>query len=234
MRLKPWEAKLAGLQEEMSVPDASNGKSRSQDRQIFYQMDVEASQEAGKLVIQASQRQRRSSGQWGKIKPLKIRPGELDQIEHEDDRTFLSYLAGAIPERNNWSTQQAELRAAAHRFHLPYELGTLILPEMCRSGRLAVLGADDSGDQTLEWDGEEAWDLTVKVRKETDGSGWLVLGQLVREDEVLNLNEVPLVVPGWLCGDFGFHRSTAGFRRFAVAEPAVIRTRAENSNQRPA
>ena len=196
VRLKPWEAKLAGLQDEMSVPEASNGKSRSQDRQIFYQMDVEASQEAGKLVIQASQRQRRSSGQWGKIKPLKIRPGELDQIEHEDDRTFLSYLAGAIPERNNWSTQQAELRAAAHRFHMPYELGTLILPEMCRSGRLAVLGADDSGNQTLEWDDDLAWDLTVKVKKEADGSGWLVLGQLVRGDEVLNLNEVPLVVPG--------------------------------------
>ena len=99
-------------------------------------MDLEASKEAGKLVIQASQRQRRAGGQWGKIKPLKVRPGELDHIEHEDDRTFLSYLAGAIPERNNWTTQQAELRTSAHRFYVPFELGQLVLPDMCRIRRL--------------------------------------------------------------------------------------------------
>lgn len=195
-RLAPWEAKLAGLREEMSAPTSSGKNAQTQDRQIFYEIDFEASKEADKLVVQASQRQRRSSGQWGKIKPLKIKPGELDQIEHEDDRVFLSYLAGAIPERNNWSTQQAELRAAAHRFHLPYELGTLILPDMCRSGRLAIGGADDKAAQTLEWDDESPWELTVRVRKNSDGSGWLVTGVLMREDESLELSDVPLVVSG--------------------------------------
>ncbi|MFM7924355.1 MAG: helicase SNF2, partial [Planctomycetaceae bacterium] len=119
---------------------------------IFYEVDIEASRESGKLVIQASQRQRRAGGQWGKIKPLKVRPGELDQIEHEDDRTFLSYLAGAIPERTNWSTQQAELRTSAHRFQVPWELGQLILPDMCRSSRLRILGSDEAGQQHLSWD----------------------------------------------------------------------------------
>lgn len=194
-RLKPWESRLNELGEEISA-EGKGGKSQSSDRQIYYQIDLEGSQEAGKLVIQASQRQRRSSGQWGKIKPLKIRPGELDQIEHEDDRIFLSYLAGAIPERNNWSTQQAELRAAAHRFHVPYELGRLILPEMCRSGRLTLLGADDSGEQTLEWDDGEPWELTVRVKRDTDIDGWSVSGQLIREEEALDLVDVPLAVAG--------------------------------------
>ena len=161
-------------------------------------------------MIQASQRQRRSSGQWGKIKPLKIRPGELDQIEHEDDRVFLSYLAGAIPERNNWSTQQAELRAAAHRFHLPYELGTLILPEMCRSGRLAIASEDEKARQMLEWDEGDPWDLTVKVKKNIDGSGWNVVGMLVRADESMELSEIPLVVPGGFVITSRFHCPPAG------------------------
>lgn len=194
-RLKPWESKLNELGEEITA-EGKGGKTQSSDRQIYYQIDLEASREAGKLVIQASQRQRRSSGQWGKIKPLKIRPGELDQIEHEDDRIFLSYLAGAIPERNNWSTQQAELRAAAHRFHVPYELGRLILPEMCQSGRLALLGADDSGDQRLEWDEGDPWELTVRVKRDTDIDGWSVTGQLIREEEALDLADVPLAVAG--------------------------------------
>ena len=195
-RLRPWEAKLAGLREEMASPTGGTKQTQGQDRQIFYEIDLEASKEGDKLVIQASQRQRRSSGQWGKVKPLKIRSGELDQIEHEDDRVFLSYLAGAIPERNNWSTQQAELRAAAHRFHLPYELGTLILPDMCRSGRLAIAGADDKAAQTLEWDDGSPWELTVKVKRNSDGSGWRVTGMLVRDEESLDLSEVPLAVPG--------------------------------------
>ena len=195
-RLRPWEAKIAGLREEMVAPTSSSKKTQSQERQIFYEIDLEASREAEKLVVQASQRQRRSSGQWGKVKPLKIRPGELDQIEHEDDRVFLSYLAGAIPERNNWSTQQAELRAAAHRFHMPYELGTLILPEMCQSGRLAIGGEDEKARQTLEWDEGNPWELTIRVKHNCDGSGWLVTGVLVRDDETIELSDAPLAVPG--------------------------------------
>lgn len=214
-RMRPWEARIAGLREEMSTPGSSSKKTQSQERQIFYEIDLEASREADKLVIQASQRQRRSSGQWGKVKPLKIRPGELDQIEHEDDRVFLSYLAGAIPERNNWSTQQAELRAATHRFHLPYELGTLILPEMCRSGRLTIAGADDKGRQSVEWDDAAPWELTIKVRKNCDGSGWLVTGVLVRGDETIELSEAPLVVPG---GFVITSDSIARLRDFGAAE----------------
>ncbi|MEP3478072.1 MAG: SNF2-related protein [Fuerstiella sp.] len=214
-RLKPWESKLAALREEMVAPTSGSKKTQSQERQIFYSIDLEGSREAGKLVIEASQRQRRSSGQWGKVKPLKIRPGELTEIEHEDDRVFLSYLAGAIPERNNWSTQQAELRAAAHRFHLPYELGTIILPEMCRSGRLTITEAEDKNSAPLEWDENASWDLTVKVKRASDASGWSVVGTLVRDDESLELSEVPLVVPGGFVVTTG---SIARLRDFGASE----------------
>ncbi|TWW12562.1 hypothetical protein E3A20_01100 [Planctomyces bekefii] len=193
---RPWEARLAELSGEMNGTPEARGGGDPEERQIFYEVDIEASRESGKLVIQASQRQRRAGGQWGKIKPLKIRPGELDQIEHEDDRTFLSYLAGAIPERTNWSTQQAELRTSAHRFQVPYELGQLILPDMCRSSRLRILGSDEAGQQHLSWDEGEPWELTIRVRRDTEAEGWKVSGLLVRNDETLELSEVPLVIPG--------------------------------------
>jgi len=193
---RPWEARLAELSGEMNGSPEARGGGDPEERQIFYEVDLEASRESGKLVIQASQRQRRAGGQWGKIKPLKVRPGELDQIEHEDDRTFLSYLAGAIPERTNWSTQQAELRTSAHRFQVPYELGQLILPDMCRSSRLRILGSDEAGQQHLSWDEGEPWELTIRVRRDTEAEGWKVSGLLVRNDETLELSEVPLVIPG--------------------------------------
>ncbi|MFN5074558.1 MAG: SNF2-related protein [Planctomyces sp.] len=193
---RPWEARLAELSGEMNGTPEARGSGAPEERQIFYEVDIEASRESGKLVIQASQRQRRAGGQWGKIKPLKIRPGELDQIEHVDDRTFLSYLAGAIPERTNWSTQQAELRTSAHRFQVPWELGQLILPDMCRSSRLRILGSDEAGQQHLSWDEGEPWELTIRVRRDTEAEGWKVSGLLVRNDETLELSEVPLVIPG--------------------------------------
>jgi SNF2 family DNA or RNA helicase len=194
--LRPWETRLLELSEDMTNPTDGRSKADAQERQIFYEIDIEGSREAGKLVIQASQRQRRAGGQWGKIKPLKVRPGELDHIELEDDRTFLSYLAGAVPERNNWSTQQAELRTSAHRFHVPFELGQLILPDMCRSRRLRVMGGDDAEEQLLDWEESDPWELTIRVRRDTEAEGWKVIGLLVRKDEAMELSDVPLVVPG--------------------------------------
>jgi superfamily II DNA or RNA helicase len=195
-QLRPWEARLAEMRDGMSGVMEGGRKGESEERQIFYEIDTAASRESGKLVIQASQRQRRAGGQWGKIKPLKVRPGELDHIDHEDDRTFLSYLAGAIPERTNWTTQQQELKTSAHRFYVPFELGLRILPDMCRSGRLRLLSADEAGTDLLTWDSGEPWELTIRVRRDTETAGWKVAGLLVRNEEVLELADVPLVVAG--------------------------------------
>ena len=47
----------------------------SDDVEDVYEIDVEQSRETGSLVVQTSQRQRRANGQWGKVKPLKIKNG---------------------------------------------------------------------------------------------------------------------------------------------------------------
>ena len=225
---RPWELRLASLSEDMNGAPDGRSKSDPEERQIFYEVDVEASRSTDRLVVQASQRQRRAGGQWGKIKPLKVRPGELDHIEHEDDRTFLSYLAGAIPERANWSTQQAELRTSAHRFQIPFELGQLLLPDMCRSRRLRILGSDEAGEQLLEWDVGEPWELTIRVRRDTDSEGWRVIGLLVRNEESLELADVPLVISGGfvvtsdsiaLLRDFG---APEWMRMLATGGPLII------------
>jgi SNF2 family DNA or RNA helicase len=194
--LRPWEQRLLELREDMVATPDGRRKSEPPERQIYYEVDLEASSEASRLVIQASQRQRRAGGQWGKIKPLKVRPGEMSQIEHEDDRTFLSYLAGAIPERTNWTNQQTELRSSAHRYYVPFDLAQRILPDMCRTGRLRLLGSDDGGQQTLTWDDGDPWELTIRVRRDTEQDGWRVAGLLTRGEETLQLDDVPLVVPG--------------------------------------
>src|SRR5690606_34710148 len=106
-----------------------------------------------------SQRQRRSNGQWGKLKPLKLRPGRLEEIEHADDRKILAFLAGGTPERTGWMAQQAEFQTSVFRYRVPYELCELILPLMAESGRLRYLDESEKEWSPLTWSSENPWRL---------------------------------------------------------------------------
>ena len=74
-RLREWESRLSELRKAMQGDDVSNSSaSAGRERQIFYEIDAVASEEAGLVIIQTSHRQRRSNGEWGKLKPLKLKP----------------------------------------------------------------------------------------------------------------------------------------------------------------
>ena len=42
----------------------------------------------------------------------------------------------------------------------------------------------------------DPWELTIRVRRDTESEGWKVAGLLIRGEEVMELADVPLVVPG--------------------------------------
>lgn len=195
-RLKPWESKLQELKGKMQTnePAAPNA---GREREIFYEIDVSESRSVGQLVIQTAQRQRRANGQWGKLKPLKLRPGKLDDVEHEDDSKILAYLSGGTPERTNWHAQQAEIQTSVFRYRVPFELSELILPLMCRTGRVRYLDSHETDQQTLEWDDGPAWELTMRVAP-ADDQEWKLEGLLTREGESMAASKAVLLVPGGL------------------------------------
>jgi superfamily II DNA or RNA helicase len=212
-RLRDWELKLGQLRAELS-PAARGETTTEREREIFFEIDLQESWNAGELVVQTSQRQRRTSGQWGKLKPLKLRPGRLDEIEHEDDRRILAYLVGGTPERSNWYAQQAEFQSSVSRYRLPYELSLLLLPMMCATERVRVLEGDEARGPALQWDDGPPWTLTVALRRDDADDTWRLSGELRRDKDVLSLADVPLVVPGGLVvaggrigrvDDFGAH-----------------------------
>ena len=81
---RDWEIKLGKLREDLHSGHSSNIDSE-RDSEIFYEIDIQASKQAEALIIQTSQRQRRANGEWGKLKPLKLRPGQFDHIVEEID-----------------------------------------------------------------------------------------------------------------------------------------------------
>jgi superfamily II DNA or RNA helicase len=198
--LRDWEVKLKELKTRM-VPTATSGEAgESREREIFYEVDVEESMKSEMLVIQTSQRQIRASGQWGKLKPLKVRPGKLEEIEAQDDRQILAYLIGGTPDRSGWFAQQAEFQSALFRYRLPFELCTLLLPLMCKTERLRFLGDEEKKTPHLTWDEGHAWTLCMALRsdKVEESEKWKLAGELRRGEEVLTLNDVRVIVPGGL------------------------------------
>ncbi len=209
--MREWEAKLHKLRTEMDAGGAT-GNSQLHERDIFYEIDVHKSQLSHQLIIQVSQRQRRSNGQWGKLKPLKLKQGQLDEIAHADDRRILAYLSGGTAERSNWYAQQTEFQSAIHRFRVPYELCELVLPMMCATQRVRYLNSPEQGWTPLKWDEGPAWELSLHVLQNDDTKNWSIKGILRRGEETISVPETDLIVPGGLMladstiaqvGDFG-------------------------------
>ncbi|QDT31762.1 DEAD/DEAH box helicase [Thalassoglobus polymorphus] len=197
-QLRDWEVKLQSLRSEMPGSSQSGSTAESREREIFFEIDIVESQKAQQLVIQTSQRQRRSNGQWGKLKPLKLRPNRLEEIEHADDRRILAFLAGGTPERTGWMAQQAEFQTSIFRYRVPYELCSLILPLMSKSARLRYLNSPEKDWTPLVWDDEEAWKLCLVLGQDDEEGTWQLIGEVRRGEEKMQLSECELVLPGGL------------------------------------
>ncbi|MCA9074613.1 MAG: DEAD/DEAH box helicase family protein, partial [Planctomycetaceae bacterium] len=202
-KLKEWEQQLVELRQQINGSE-EGAKAQERDREIFFEIDAVESRECGLLVVQTSQRQRRANGQWGKLKPLKLRPGRLGEIEHDDVRRILAYLTGGTPERSSWIAQQAEFQSAVFRYRIPHELCELLLPRMCATGHTRMLNAAEKGSSSLMWDEGEPWELALVLDTGGTGSGddssdkWKLDGELRRGDERIPLDRLDLLVPGGL------------------------------------
>jgi superfamily II DNA or RNA helicase len=193
--VKPWEAELRRISEPANhgiVPPPAK------ERQIFYQIDLAASSDRGVLVLQTMQRERRSNGQWGKLKALRIRPSQVDEVEFDDDRRILAALSGGNPERPAWFAQQAEGGSqAAQRYLIPFTLAESLLPSLCATERICFAGDAAAADlPSPVWDAGEPWELCVQVQSDGETPNWLLLGRLQRGEESRSLNEATLLLPG--------------------------------------
>jgi len=193
-QVREWDAQLVKLREALQNREVVRTTS-TREREIFYEIDIRQSRETGQIVIQTSQRQRRGSGQWGKLKPLRMRPGQLEELTGSD-RSIIAYLCGGTPERSGWYAQQAELQGSVFRYQLPYAVAELVLPMMCSTGRTQFYTEEGRVSTPLQWDDGPAWELSLAVEYEEEDDQWQLAGRLRRNDETLNLSDTVLLVPG--------------------------------------
>ena len=197
--LRGWEAQLRSISTVVHSVQETPVKA-SREREIFYEIDLAHSREKKQIVLQSSQRQRRSNGQWGKRKPLKLRQGQIERLERDDDRRILASLVGGSPDRTTWFAQQSDSQTSVFRYFLSYSLADWLLPVICETGRLCVLDIEHDRPSFLEWDTGAPWELALDVAEKEAAEGeaptWLLTAQLRREGETLRPNEISLAVPG--------------------------------------
>jgi superfamily II DNA or RNA helicase len=163
-----WQSRLQQVRQSLVDEPAAGQPSGPREQEIFYEVDVDQSRSVGQVVIQTSHRQRRGNGQWGKLKPLRLRPNRVDDAIEADDARILAYLSGGTPERTNWHAQQAEIQSAVHRFRIPHELCELIMPLMCATGRVRYLNSDERSAVPLAWDDGPPWELSLRLVPEDE------------------------------------------------------------------
>ncbi|HET6424754.1 MAG TPA: DEAD/DEAH box helicase [Planctomycetaceae bacterium] len=195
--LKEWESRLSELRRSMQEDDGNNGAA-GRERQIIYEIDAAASEEADTLIIQTSQRQRRANGEWGKLKPLRLKPGKFDEIDDDEDRRILAHLIGGTPDRSNWSAQAGETWAAVHRYRVPFDLCQMLLPAICATGRMRLAGDEERLTDVLSWDDAGTWELSLNVLPDETGEKWRLQGALIRGEERISVRQPLLLVPGGL------------------------------------
>ena len=196
-RVREWESQLNQLRSTLDAGDAAPS-AELRETEIFYEVDVKQSQLEKQIVIGLVQRQRRNSGTWGKLKPLRVRANRFDDVSLEEDRHILATLLGGVAERSNWYAQQSELQAAANRFRIPYDLAELLLPEICATGRLRFQEDEEEQEslRAISWDNGPPWEMAVSVTFDEANQLWQLVGRWQREGETLPMRVAELVVPG--------------------------------------
>lgn len=195
-KLRPWEAQLRQISTSLHDRTTAPSEKKSREREIYYEIDTALSADRGVVILQTSQRQRRTNGQWGKLKPLKVKVGHLDAIEHDDDRRILAFLAGSSAERGGWQSPQADAQGSLFRYQLSYDLAQVVLPLVCATERAILLGDDLTRAPHLTWDDGPGWELCIDVALDEETTQWELIGHVRRGEESMTLREPTLLVPG--------------------------------------
>ncbi|MGH7845428.1 MAG: SNF2-related protein, partial [Candidatus Binatia bacterium] len=191
-----WQHQLHGLRNAM---EAEENRARSEtlpERELLYFIDLLDASAHGRLTIEVAQREKKLNGDWGKLKNKKIRWDEIDHMPDPADRRIMVVLLGA-QDQTSGGHSPYYYDSAASRFTLTQALAEIVLPAMCATGRCylrASLGAEQHSP--VRWDGEDAWELWLKIAHEDGGERYRVTGSLRREGTEMDIAKPAALVPG--------------------------------------
>ena len=116
------------------IPSPTPARPRIVPGQLLYIIDVAASLAGAVLVIELMTRDRKANGEWGKPKPARLTPADIQSLPDGTERHTLERLVGARPHFNYgaWTDYGYELS----RFRLHGVLAADVVPLSVRNRTL--------------------------------------------------------------------------------------------------
>ncbi|MGN6185332.1 MAG: DEAD/DEAH box helicase [Thermoanaerobaculia bacterium] len=171
--------------------------SRTIPEQVVYTIPARAPN-AQALTLQIVGRARKKNGEWGKWRPMSLRPDELGPLE-EFDRTTIALL-----QRPYSYAIEATVSVAPSTTAWWFE-------RLCTAKRLAILG-EDGELQPITWDGGSAWTLRIAIENDLAASMYYIVATIERNGETMPLHEIDSIYPEVVVRDHVAHRFDDGGR----------------------
>ena len=189
-----WRQLLAAIG---GAPSPTPARPRIVADQLLYIIDVAASLAGGVLVIELMTRDRKANGEWGKPKPARLTPSDIQSLPSRTERHMLERLVGARPHFNYgaWTDYGYELS----RFRLHGVLAADVVPLLCVTERCLARVIAGTGPRSqplllpLAWDDSAPWRFAVSIRRDDVEQVYVIDGSLERNAERMTVTE-PLMV----------------------------------------
>ncbi len=191
-----WQQQLQTLRYALTPAVTPFDDRPTPERELFYLIDVDYTVSRGKLTIEVARRERKTNGDWGKLKSQRLYSREVEALTDATDRRIAAMLFGARQDLGY--SYSSYYDSAPSLFAVPENLWELALPLMCQSGRCLLRSPKLHSDTPLQWDDGPAWELCLTVERESDGGRYRLAGSLRRGAAELSLSEPLLLIPGGL------------------------------------
>lgn len=193
-----WKRLLQSLRTAMAAGEHESGNASSPDRQLFYLIDIDYTQDAQHLVVEVARRERKMNGDWGKLKSTRLYARDISSLRDQADQRIVAVLFGARQELTyGYSPHYYESSPA--QFTLPTTLWGVALPLMCGTGRCFLRESTRFDEHVpLEWDDGVPWELCLDVAAAPDSERYEVTGKLRRGDSEMDIAKPDLLLRGGL------------------------------------
>lgn len=189
-----WERRLGRMQQLLTTAPARPAPAPwPADRRLAYIIDVPATIAANALIVELATERRLRDGSWDRPRQFALGAERWLQAPDEDDRRIAQMLVGARTEYGYSGV------TASRRFQLPETAYDTTLRLICETGRCRLrTEAGQEWPEPVVWDDGATWVLQLAVARAARGTGYVVDGQLSRDDETIPLAAPALLLHGGL------------------------------------
>jgi len=210
-RQRSWREQLSAVGQSVEVP----GRERSpvalagNSREVWFVWDTVGTTASGQFVICLFQRERKLSGEFGKLKRFAINADTVAELPPSAERDLLGLILDSDQEpdddygyfRSGYrSRYRYGYQPKSSQFRLSLAAFSYLVPRLCETGRLLWANNADEIDsledgRPLRWDDGPPWRFRLRVEPDEKEQQWLLGGEFVRDGEPAT---VPTMVAGGL------------------------------------